>query len=164
MNTLLLGVGNLLLSDEGVGVRTIEALEQRFSFPDGVVLQDGGTSGMELMEVMASRDLIVVVDAVQSESDAGSLFILEDNEVPAYFTQRLSPHQLGLADVLMALQMTDEFPRKLVLLGIEPASLAPGMALSPVVARAMEAAIAQVIRILNSHGIPVTALEDHHGK
>lgn len=162
MNTLLLGVGNLLLSDEGVGVRTIEALEQRFSFPDGVVLQDGGTSGMELLEVMASRDLIVVIDAVQSDSEAGSLFILEDNDVPAYFTERLSPHQLGLADVLMALQMTDEFPRKLVLLGIEPASLAPGMVLSPVVARAMEAAITQVIRILNNHGIQVTALEDNH--
>lgn len=162
MNTLLLGVGNLLLSDEGVGVRTIEALEQRFSFPDGVVLQDGGTSGMELLEVMASRDLIVVVDAVQSESEAGSLFILEDNDVPAYFTERLSPHQLGLADVLMALQMTDEFPRKLVLLGIEPASLAPGMTLSPVVTRAMESAIVQVIRILNNHGIHVTALEENH--
>ncbi|POP43604.1 HyaD/HybD family hydrogenase maturation endopeptidase [Superficieibacter electus] len=162
MNILLLGVGNLLLSDEGVGVRTLEALEQRFSFPDGVVLQDGGTSGMELLEVMASRDLIVVVDAVQSDSEPGSLFILEDKDVPAYFTERLSPHQLGLADVLMALQMTDEFPRKLVLLGIEPASLAPGMVLSPVVARAMEAAITQVIRILNNHGIQVTALEDNH--
>lgn len=159
MNTLLLGVGNLLLRDEGVGVRTLEALEQRFLFPDGVVLQDGGTSGMELLEVMASRDLIVVVDAVQSDSEAGSLFILEDNDVPAYFTQRLSPHQLGLADVLMALQMTDEFPRKLVLLGIEPASLAPGMVLSPVVVRAMEAAIAQVIRILNNHGITVSPRE-----
>lgn len=159
MNTLLLGVGNLLLSDEGVGVRAIEALEQRFLFPDGVVLQDGGTSGMELLEVMASRDLIVVVDAVQSDSEAGSLFILEDNDVPAYFTQRLSPHQLGLADVLMALQMTDEFPRRLVLLGIEPASLAPGMVLSPVVVRAMEAAIAQVIRILNNHGITVSPRE-----
>ncbi|WP_194206905.1 HyaD/HybD family hydrogenase maturation endopeptidase [Superficieibacter sp. 1612_C1] len=159
MNTLLLGVGNLLLSDEGVGVRTLEALEQRFLFPDGVVLQDGGTSGMELLEVMASRDLIVVVDAVQSDSEAGSLFILEDNDVPAYFTQRLSPHQLGLADVLMALQMTDEFPRKLVLLGIEPASLAPGMVLSPVVVLAMEAAIAQVIRILNNHGITVSPRE-----
>ncbi len=160
MNTLLLGVGNLLLSDEGVGVRTIEALEQRFRFPDEVVLQDGGTSGMELMEVMANRDLLVVVDAVQSESAPGSLFILEDNDVPAYFTERLSPHQLGLADVLMALHMTDEFPRKLILLGIEPASLAPGMCLSPVVACAMEAAMAKVIHILDNHGIHVTALEN----
>lgn len=153
MNTLLLGVGNLLLSDEGVGVRAIEALEQRFIFPKGVVLQDGGTSGMELLEVMASRELVIVVDAVRSNSQPGSLFILEDDDVPAFFSERLSPHQLGLADVLMALRLTDEFPKQLILLGIEPASLAPGMALTPIVSQAMEAAIEQVIRLLNNYGI-----------
>lgn len=159
MNTLLLGVGNLLLSDEGVGVRAIEALERRFIFPDNVVLQDGGTSGMELLEVMAGRDLIIVVDAVRSDNEPGSLFMLENEEVPAFFSQRLSPHQLGLADVLMALRLTDEFPKHLLLLGIEPASLAPGMTLSPVVEQAMETALDQVIRLLSQSGITVHAQE-----
>lgn len=159
MNTLILGVGNLLLSDEGVGVRAIEALEQRFVFPPGVTLQDGGTSGMELLEVMASRALIIVVDAVKSDSAPGSLFMLEDDDVPAFFSQRLSPHQLGLADVLMALRLTDEFPQRLVLLGIEPESLAPGMALTPTVARAMEGAIAQVVRLLAARGITLLPKE-----
>lgn len=159
MNTLLLGVGNLLLSDEGVGVRAIEALEQRFIFPPEVTLQDGGTSGMELLEVMANRELIIVVDAVRSDSTPGSLFILKDDEVPAFFSQRLSPHQLGLADVLMALRLTDEFPQRLILLGIEPKSLAPGMALTPTVARAMEDAIVQVARLLADRGIVVQPRE-----
>ncbi|KFC94266.1 hydrogenase maturation protease, partial [Kluyvera ascorbata ATCC 33433] len=69
------------------------------------------------------------------------------------------PHQLGLADVLMALRLTDEFPQRLILLGIEPKSLAPGMALTPTVARAMEDAIVQVARLLADRGIVVQPRE-----
>ncbi|WP_058912691.1 HyaD/HybD family hydrogenase maturation endopeptidase [Entomohabitans teleogrylli] len=160
MNTLLLGIGNLLLSDEGVGVRAIEALEQRFAFPPDVELLDGGTSGMELLDAMASRDLLIVIDAVQSHQEAGSVFILEDGDVPALFTRKISPHQLGLADVLMALKMTGEFPRKLVLIGIEPASLAPGMTLTPTALQAMEVALRETLRILESHGMSAVARKE----
>lgn len=160
MNVLLLGIGNLLLSDEGVGVRAIEALEQRFTFPEGVELMDGGTAGMELMEAMAKRELLLVVDAVKSSHQPGSVFMLQDDEVPALFTQKISPHQLGLSDVLMALKLTDEFPEKLVLFGIEPESLEPGMTLSDTVKQSMEVAIREVICFLDEQGISVTQRKD----
>lgn len=84
MNTLVLGIGNLLLSDEAVGVRIVERLEQDYRFPEGVELMDGGTAGMELMEYMASRDHLIVADAVLSDAAPGSVITLHDDEVPAF--------------------------------------------------------------------------------
>ncbi len=153
MGILVLGIGNLLLSDEGVGVRVVEALERGFALPPRVEALDGGTSGMELMEVMALRDHLIVVDAVRTGAAPGTVVLLRDNEVPALFTQKISPHQLGLCDVLMALRLTGEFPRRLTLVGIEPASLAPGIGLTAAIERAIPPALAQVLALLAQEGI-----------
>lgn len=159
MRTLVLGIGNLLLSDEGIGVRIVEALEERFYLPENVDVIDGGTSGMEILQDIASRDLLIVVDAVKSNHEPGSLFVLHDDDVPALFTQKISPHQLGLSDVLMALKMTDEFPHKLILVGIEPASLVPSMSLSAIGQHAKERALAQVVSLLREYGLSVIPKE-----
>lgn len=123
MKTLVLGIGNLLLSDEAVGVRIIETLERQYAFSPEIDIVDGGTAGMELLETMAKREHMIVADAVLTDCAPGTVTVLRDNGVPALFTRKISPHQLGLADVLMALQLTDEFPRRLMLVGVEPQSL-----------------------------------------
>ncbi|MDU7506316.1 MAG: hydrogenase maturation protease, partial [Clostridia bacterium] len=98
MRILVLGVGNILLSDEGIGVRVIEALEQRYVMPEGVEVLDGGTAGMELLEAMANRTHLIIVDAIVSrKSEPGALLILRDEEVPVLFNNKISPHQLGLS-------------------------------------------------------------------
>ncbi len=106
MNILILGVGNLLLSDEAVGVRIVEGLGREYRFAPGIELLDGGTAGMELLEAMASRDHIILVDAVRSGNPPGTVVTLKDEEIPTLFGRKISPHQLGLADVLSALHMT----------------------------------------------------------
>ncbi len=153
MNILILGIGNLLLGDEGVGVRVAQALDRRFILSPRVEILDGGTSGMALMEVMAGRDHLIVADAVRTGSNPGSVTVLRDGEVPALFSRKISPHQLGLSDVLMALRLTDEFPRRLTLVGIEPASLAPGIGLTPTVTAAIEPALAQILALLAEAGV-----------
>ncbi|KML68574.1 HyaD/HybD family hydrogenase maturation endopeptidase [Pectobacterium peruviense] len=153
MSILVLGIGNLLLGDEAVGVRIIEALEQRYRLPEHVEVLDGGTSGMELMDVMANRDHLIVADAVLADSPPGSVVELHDEEIPAFFTRKVSPHQLGLSDVLMALRLTEEFPRRLTLVGVVPASLEPGIGLTALVSRAIEPALAQVLAALQSSGV-----------
>ncbi|HEY4469051.1 MAG TPA: HyaD/HybD family hydrogenase maturation endopeptidase [Klebsiella sp.] len=153
MRILVLGIGNLLLGDEAVGVRIVEALEQRYSLPAHVEVLDGGTSGMELMEAMANRDHLIVADAVLTGSVPGSVAVLHDEEIPALFTRKVSPHQLGLSDVLMALRLTDEFPQRLTLVGVVPESLEPGIGLTPVVSQAIEAALAQVLAALRHSGV-----------
>ncbi|MGY3856355.1 HyaD/HybD family hydrogenase maturation endopeptidase [Aeromonas intestinalis] len=160
MNTLILGVGNLLLSDEAVGVRIVEALGREYRFGPGVELLDGGTAGMELLEAMACRDHIIVADAVLSANPPGTVITLRDEEIPALFGRKISPHQLGLADVLSALQLTGESPRRLTLIGIEPESLEPRIGLTPVVAAAMREAKERILTLLAELGCPVTPLTD----
>ncbi len=96
MRILVLGVGNILLTDEAIGVRIVEALEQRYILPDYVEILDGGTAGMELLGDMANRDHLIIADAIVSKKSApGTMMILRDEEVPALFTNKISPHQLG---------------------------------------------------------------------
>ncbi|MGM3175318.1 HyaD/HybD family hydrogenase maturation endopeptidase [Dickeya lacustris] len=156
MNILVLGIGNILLSDEGVGVRLVERLEQQYVLTPTVDIVDGGTCGMELMECMAGRDHLIVADAVLTGQEPGSVTVLRDREVPALFTRKISPHQLGLADVLMALQLTGEFPRQLTLVGVVPQTLDSGIGLSDTVTRALEPALAHIIAALRHSGVTVT--------
>ncbi len=160
MNTLILGVGNLLLSDEAVGVRIVEALGREYRFAPGIELLDGGTAGMELLEAMASRDHIILTDAVRSGNPPGTVVTLQGDEIPTLFGRKISPHQLGLADVLSALHMTGESPRRLTLIGIEPESLEPHIGLTPVVAAAMGEATDRILTLLASVGAPAIALSD----
>ncbi|MNT84720.1 Hydrogenase 2 maturation protease [compost metagenome] len=79
--------------------------------------------------------------------------MLYDEDIPALFTRKVSPHQLGLSDVLMALRLTDEFPRRLTLVGVVPESLEPGIGLTAVVSQAIEPALAQVLLALQESGV-----------
>lgn len=160
MRILVLGVGNILLSDEGIGVRIVEALEARYHLPECVEVLDGGTAGMELMGVMADRDHLILVDVVRSSQGPGNILVLRDDEVPALFTRKISPHQLGLSDVLSALHLTEEFPQRLSLVGIVPESLEPRIGLTEVGQAALEPALQKVIEILRSEGLDIVAKEE----
>ena len=158
MRILVLGVGNILLTDEAIGVRIVEALEQRYILPDYVEILDGGTAGMELLGDMANRDHLIIADAIVS----GTMMILRDEEVPALFTNKISPHQLGLADVLSALRFTGEFPKKLTLVGVIPESLEPHIGLTPTVEAMIEPALEQVLAALRESGVEAIPREAIH--
>lgn len=156
MSALVLGVGNILLSDEGVGVRVAEAFCQRYALPDGVEVLDGGTAGMDLLDALAGRSHVVIIDAVRTGAEPGTVVRLEAEQVPALFRNRISPHQLGISDVLAALALMEEEPRHLALIGIVPASLDLGMALSPAVAARFDEMVEMVAAALRTWGIPIT--------
>ena len=163
MRILVLGVGNILLSDEGIGVRVIEALEQRYVMPEGVEVLDGGTAGMELLEAMANRTHLIIVDAIVSrKSEPGALLLLRDEEVPVLFNNKISPHQLGLSDVLSALRFTGEFPDKITLVGVSPHSLEPNIGLTPTVEASLEPALQAVLAALQESGITPALRERAH--
>jgi len=125
-----LGVGNILLEDEGLGIRALELLQREFDFPAGVELLDGGTTGMGLLDDISGREHLLVLDAVQTGDPAGSLVAMRDSEVPVYFGMRLTPHQLGLADVLATLELSGEQPGSVTVLGLVPHSLELSLELS----------------------------------
>ncbi len=150
---LVLGVGNILLADEGIGVRVVEALQAGWVMPDGVELVDGGTAGMDLMDLLESRDHVVVVDAVRLNAEPGTIIVLRDEEVPAFFQARISPHQLGIADVLAGLRLLGREPRNLTLIGVVPESLEMSLSLSPRLAALVDDLVAQTLAILARLGL-----------
>lgn len=153
MKILVLGIGNLLLSDEAVGVRIVEALDQHYAFTPEIDIVDGGTAGMELIDTMANREHLIVADAVLTGSAPGTVTVLRNDDVPALFTRKISPHQLGLSDVLMTLRLTDEFPCELTLVGVEPASLEPAITLSASVEQAVVPAMQTILGVLRECGV-----------
>lgn len=150
---LVLGLGNILLSDEGVGVRTVEALLERYELPKQVEVIDGGTSGMDLLDTIAGRDTLIVVDAIKSSRrQRGEVVRLAGRAIDQFFRTRLSPHQLGLSEVLAALQLTGGSPGEVVIIGIVPESLELGLTLSGTGTAAREAALGLLVAELARHG------------
>ena len=152
MRMVVLGLGNILLRDEGVGVRVVEALAERYALPPEVEAIDGGTAGMELLNVIAGCDHLLICDAVQADAPPATVIKLVDAEVPALFRTRYSPHQLGLAEVLATLTLTDEAPRAVTLIGVTPFDLELGIELSPAVAAVLDRAVAEVTVTLRGLG------------
>jgi hydrogenase maturation protease len=155
MNILVLGVGNLLLQDEGAGVRALEEFESKYQVPEGVELLDGGTSGLELLYHIEGRDCLIIIDVVKSGQPVGTVVRMEAEEVPAVFRQKISPHQLGISDLLATAQLTLGMPTKLVLLGIEPKSIETGLEMSAEVRQGLGELVDRLARELETLGAPV---------
>ena len=155
MKVIVLGLGNILLRDEVVGVRVIEALAQRYVLPAGVEVVDGGTVGMDLLDTLAGCDHLLICDAVKTGVPPGSVVKLVDGQVPALFQTRYSPHQIGLSEVLATLTLTDEAPAAVTLIGIVPADLDLGIELSPLVAAAVQPAVERIVATLRELGFPL---------
>jgi hydrogenase maturation protease len=142
---VVLGVGNLIMGDEGAGVRVIEQLEAEGRLPAGVVTIDGGTSTHELLADLEDLELLVIVDAVATGREPGTLVRLEGDRVPHAFSNKLSPHQHGINDVLAKLALLGRAPRRVVLHGVTPHTIALGLELSAVVAAVMPVLTARVV-------------------
>ena len=152
MSILVLGLGNILLSDEGVGVRIVEALEASHELPGGVEVLDGGTSGMDLLDMVAERDCLIVADAVNADGPAGRVIRLENENIKMLFETRFSPHQLGLSDLLAALRLIDKAPHRVVVIGVVPQNLSLGLDLSAAAASGRDAAVAMIVDELSRLG------------
>lgn len=130
---LVLGVGNVLLQDEGVGVRVIEILQSRYDFSANVQLMDGGTLGLRLLDPIAATDYLIVVDAVQHGAPPGTLYRLPADELSKRVTFKHSLHQLSLVETLAYAEMLGKRPQA-VIIGIEPQDISPwGMDLTAIV-------------------------------
>lgn len=158
-SVLVLGLGNILLQDEGVGVRVVEQMQRRYRIAGAVEVLDGGTAGMSLLEHIRNRDHLIVVDAVKTGQAPGTLITLSGKEVPAFFQSRVSPHQMGLADMLAALELMGEKPADVTVIGVEPKDLDVGLELSDLVSARMDALVERLVGKLRSLGFEVDTLD-----
>jgi hydrogenase maturation protease len=142
---VILGVGNLIMSDEGLGVRFIEALDRAGGIPADVVTIDGGTSTNELLGELENLDLLIIVDAIVSAAAPGTIVRLEGDHIPSAFSNKLSPHQHGINDLLATLKFLGRAPARVVLFGCVPARIELGMELSSEVGAVMPELVARVL-------------------
>ncbi len=149
MSTLVLGIGNTLLSDEGIGVHVVERLRGRLEGLPDVTLLDGGTLSFTLAEPIAAADHLIVVDAARLGAAPGTLRCLRDAEMDRYLLAGAkSVHEVSLGDLMDIARLSDTLPRRRALVAIEPQKLDWGDAPTPEVAAAIEPAVDLVMGLI----------------
>ncbi len=153
---VVLGVGNTLLRDEGIGVRVVEELDRRFSFPENVRLVDGGTQGLWLIPTIQEADHLIVVDAVLGKGKAGDTYRLERDDLPKGLRMKQSAHDSDLIEALNLCALIDQDPASVVVIGIEPDEIVPmNIELSPTMVAKIDDLVALVLAELSALGVEI---------
>jgi hydrogenase maturation protease len=126
--------------------------------PDNVLVIDGGTSGMEMIEDLSNLDFLIVVDVVKTGAAPGTVVKIAGDEIPVFFRRKLSPHQIALPDVLASLELLDTMPKEIVVLGVEPISLELGMEMTSTVAEQIPVLVKMAAAELVARGYLLEAL------
>ncbi len=154
---LVIGVGNQLMGDDGLGLAALEQLQADWQWPPGVEFLDGGGWGISLLPAIEDAEEVILVDAIEAHREPGELVVLEGDELPRMFDFRISPHHIGIQDVLALLEFRGSRPSQLIAIGLQPARIEWGVGLSPEVAAAVPRLLKAVIARLAHHGVrPVT--------
>ncbi|RDH86411.1 MAG: peptidase M52 [endosymbiont of Escarpia spicata] len=148
-SVLILGIGNTLLTDEGIGVHVVKRMQALHGELKGVEFMDGGTLSFTLAEPISRADGLIVVDAARMESPPGTVRVFRNEEMDSYLSgNRQSVHEVGLTDLLDISRLTEQLPVQRVLVGIEPESLEWGESPSKTVFPAINRAIDEILSIL----------------
>jgi hydrogenase maturation protease len=147
--TLILGIGNSLLQDEGAGVHVIRHLAERLPEHSGIELMDGGTLSFTLASAIEDADNLIVIDAAQLGGAPGTTQIFEGDAMDAYLggNRKRSVHEVSLIDLLMIARLADQLPHKRALIGIQPRDIDWGEQPSPPVAAAIQQACEQALQL-----------------
>lgn len=153
MQTLIFGAGNLLLSDEGFGVHFIKHLEKHYRFLDDVELYDGGTLGIMVTHLLEDADQVYLVDVVDAKGEPGDIFRYEKEEfLLGKLPVKMSPHQIGIQEVLTLSELRGRIPEKVSLFGVIPSSYEAGVELSPTLAAKLPGLAEMMIAELRAAG------------
>ena len=153
---LVLGIGNILLHDEGIGVYVVEQM-QKGGVPDYVELLDGGTAGADLLDHICDRQKVIVVDAVDADIEPGTILRFTPDDLASQAGQSISLHEFGIAETIDMARQLNCAPKQVVIIGIKPKDLEPGVGLSgeilEIVPRVIEAVVAEINPVPQSSAI-----------
>ena len=155
----------MLLGDDGLGAAAVAALERDYRIPPGVRLEDGGTLGLALLALIGDAERVILVDAVSTDAAPGTLVRLEGADVMDAVRDRLSPHQVGVADLLDAARLIDCYPAAVTLIGLVPDALDLAVVRSRAVDAGLEqlvAAVAREVQDLGYEMVPDTEAASGH--
>jgi len=160
-STVVIGLGNPLMGDDGVGLAVLARLCDGWDLPD-VELVDGGTWGLSLVPVIEDAQRLLLVDAIAAHREPGTIIELTRDRLPIYLSRKLSPHQVDMRDALAVAELRGFLPNEIVAIGVQPAVVELGIELSPPVAAQMDALVHAVVKQLEDWGhactpVPVAA-------
>jgi len=158
---LVLGLGNIVCTDDGVGIVAIHKLIREYDLPEGVLALDGGTLGLSLLPLVGNADQVILVDAIKADGPPGTQVRIEGDEVAPAVYGRLSPHQIGVADVLAGANLLDQYPERVIIIGVVPESIALGVERTPAVEASIPELVERVVAELAAMGYPPVRLESH---
>lgn len=150
------GIGNLLLRDEGFGVHVVHYLQKNYEFPEIVEIQDIGTAGIYMAPFLEECDPVLVIDVVDIKGEPGSFrFFTLDDVQAGNFQLRMSPHQLGLLEILEVSKLRDAAPDQIEFYTVIPHELTESIELSPVLAGRKIEVAEMIINRLEELGVQV---------
>ncbi len=153
VSVMVLGIGCILYSDEGFGVRVVEKMEELYEFSDNVMLVDGGVLGVNLLGVISKPDHLIVVDAIRNKGNPGDLYRLEGNAIPERIRAKNSLHQVDFLEALTLCQALDRVPQT-VIIGVEPMDIeTQSLELSPPIQEKVDPVIDMVLVELDRLGV-----------
>jgi hydrogenase maturation protease len=155
MRTLVMGLGNVLMGDDGFGPYVVRVLESRYDFPEEVSVLDVGTPGLDLVPYLSGPEAVVIVDTVKADAPPGTMKRYDREAILKHPPQpRISPHDPGLKETLLTLDFAGQGPRDVTLVGTVPDSVGTGPGLSDPVRAAVGAAVESVLVELERLGVP----------
>ena len=153
----VLGLGNVLMSDDGLGPVAVRAFQAEYVVPDDVQVIDLGTPGLDLLPWLADIDRVIIVDTVKSDRPPGSVRLYEKADLLRYPpTARVGPHDPGVKEALQTLEFAGRAPREVALIGVIPASTEIGLELTPTIRAAVPTVLLAIEVTLARFGRPVT--------
>lgn len=150
--TVVIGLGNPLMGDDGLGILVLERLRDGWAFRPPLELLDGGTWGLNLLPHIERSSRLLILDAIDAGAEPGSLVQLEKNDIPRFLAGKLSPHQIDLKEVLAIAELRDTLPEEIVAVGLQPFSIEMREGLSAPVAAGVPRLIERVLERLRDWG------------
>ena len=157
---VLLGVGNILLTDEGFGVHVVNQLREDYVFNPPITILDGGTMGMELLTYMRGMTKLLLVDAINGGDAPGTVYEFPHEEMNSYFTEAISVHEVGMQDILRIRALQEDPLEDAVVIGVEPENLELGLDLSETTQVVVKDVKERILAVLASWNVTATPSED----
>jgi hydrogenase maturation protease len=149
----VIGLGNILLQDDAIGLHVTETIKERYRFEPQIELHDGGTAGLDLLPLIEHYEKVLFVDAVDAGQPPGAIVMIEGDAIPSFLTTQVSVHHVGLSDLLFAARMAGSLPAEICLIGIQPESVDIGLEMTDIMKKSLDLLLTTVVEQLQKWGV-----------
>lgn len=149
----ILGIGNLLMGDEGVGIHALNKLQESYTFSPDINFVDGGTIGIDLIPYFEDCKKMIIIDAVDFQEEPGYVGVLQNEEIKYRFNTKLSLHHAGLSDVLSIIELQEIEAPDMILIGVQPEKVEMGLNLTETISNKMDSVIQIILNKLEEWNI-----------